>query len=97
VSPRAARAGAGAGAGGGPPLRAVVFDCDGVILESEDLHRQAYNATFHHFQCRCPGETARPVEWSTDFYDDLQNKIGGGSPRCAGAPLRPKGCSCWLG
>ena len=30
-------------------LRALLWDCDGVILESEDLHRRAYNATFAHF------------------------------------------------
>lgn len=27
-------------------MKALVFDCDGVILESEDLHRVAYNAAF---------------------------------------------------
>lgn len=25
----------------------------GVILESEDLHRRAYNATFDHFNVQC--------------------------------------------
>lgn len=30
----------------------------GVILESEDLHRRAYNATFNHFNVQC-GETGR--------------------------------------
>lgn len=27
-------------------------DCDGVILDSCDLHRQAYNAAFRHFDLR---------------------------------------------
>jgi hypothetical protein len=27
-------------------------DCDGVIFESSELHRQAYNATFRHFDVR---------------------------------------------
>lgn len=30
-------------------MKALIFDCDGVILESEDLHRKAYNAAFEHF------------------------------------------------
>ena len=61
-------------------IKALVFDCDGVILESEDLHRTAYNATFEHFGVRCPGEKA-VVEWTTEFYDVLQNQIGGGKPK----------------
>ena len=54
-------------------LKAVIFDCDGVILESEHLHRQAYNEAFAHFKVGC--------EWSPEFYDDLQNRIGGGKPK----------------
>ncbi|CAI5496255.1 unnamed protein product [Closterium sp. Naga37s-1] len=65
---------------GEAPVRALVFDCDGVILESEDLHRRAYNAAFAHFAIRCPGEKA-VVDWTTEFYDVLQNKIGGGKPK----------------
>ncbi|CAI7904116.1 unnamed protein product [Closterium sp. NIES-53] len=65
---------------GKTPIRALVFDCDGVILESEDLHRRAYNAAFAHFAIRCPGENA-VVDWTTEFYDVLQNKIGGGKPK----------------
>ena len=30
-------------------LKALLWDCDGVILESEDLHRRAYNAVFKHY------------------------------------------------
>ncbi|CAI6000805.1 unnamed protein product [Closterium sp. NIES-64] len=66
--------------GGQAPISALVFDCDGVILESEDLHRRAYNAAFAHFAIRCPGENA-VVDWTTEFYDVLQNKIGGGKPK----------------
>ncbi|CAI5994170.1 unnamed protein product [Closterium sp. NIES-65] len=66
--------------GGQAPISALVFDCDGVILESEDLHRRAYNAAFAHFAIRCPGENAI-VDWTTEFYDVLQNKIGGGKPK----------------
>ncbi|KAG5241827.1 haloacid dehalogenase hydrolase domain-containing protein [Salix suchowensis] len=34
-------------------LEALIFDCDGVILESEHLHRQAYNDAFAHFNVIC--------------------------------------------
>ena len=58
------------------------FFSTGVILESEGLHRLAYNATFAHFDLRYPGkESEGPVEWSEEFYDDLQNKVGGGKPK----------------
>ena len=37
-------------------LKALLWDCDGVILESEDLHRRAYNATFAHFGVKVDGK-----------------------------------------
>jgi len=40
---------------------ALLFDCDGVILETEELHRLAYNAAFEKFQLTIDGE---PVHWS---------------------------------
>jgi hypothetical protein len=40
---------------------ALLFDCDGVILETEELHRLAYNEAFRKFQLTIHGE---PVEWS---------------------------------
>ncbi|KAG7340222.1 HAD superfamily hydrolase [Nitzschia inconspicua] len=57
---------------------ALLFDCDGVILETEELHRQAYNAAFDEFQLKIDD---RPVEWSIEYYDILQNSIGGGIPK----------------
>ncbi|KAK4764642.1 hypothetical protein SAY86_025732 [Trapa natans] len=62
-------------------LRALIFDCDGVILESEHLHRQAYNDAFAHFNVRCPSDKVGPLNWSLEFYDELQNLIGGGKPK----------------
>ncbi|PWA65017.1 haloacid dehalogenase-like hydrolase (HAD) superfamily protein [Artemisia annua] len=62
------------------PMEALIFDCDGVILESEDLHRQAYNFAFAHFNVRCP-PFAETLNWDTEFYDVLQNQIGGGKPK----------------
>ncbi|OAY78126.1 haloacid dehalogenase-like hydrolase domain-containing protein At4g39970 isoform X1 [Ananas comosus] len=63
------------------PLHALIFDCDGVILESEHLHRQAYNDAFAHFRVRCPPASPEPLHWASEFYDELQNRIGGGKPK----------------
>ncbi|XVF61585.1 hypothetical protein PTKIN_Ptkin08bG0141700 [Pterospermum kingtungense] len=60
-------------------LQALIFDCDGVILESEHLHRQAYNDAFSHFNVRC--DSSQPLVWDPEFYDVLQNQIGGGKPK----------------
>ncbi|OVA07950.1 HAD-like domain [Macleaya cordata] len=62
-------------------LQALIFDCDGVILESEHLHRQAYNDAFAHFNVRCSPSTTEPLNWGSEFYDELQNRIGGGKPK----------------
>ncbi|KAH6822585.1 Haloacid dehalogenase-like hydrolase superfamily protein [Perilla frutescens var. hirtella] len=63
-------------------LQALIFDCDGVILESEHLHRQAYNDAFAHFNVRCPSSSSSaPLDWNPEFYDELQNQIGGGKPK----------------
>lgn len=61
-------------------LQALILDCDGVILESEHLHRQAYNDAFSHFNVRCP-PSSQPLNWVPEFYDVLQNRIGGGKPK----------------
>jgi len=57
---------------------ALLFDCDGVIVETEELHRLAYNGAFEAFGLEVDG---KPVEWSTDYYDKLQNTVGGGKPK----------------
>ena len=59
-------------------MSSLVFDCDGVILESEDLHRRAYNASFEHFDVKCNNTL---VNWDVEFYDKLQNTVGGGKPK----------------
>ncbi|KAJ8901920.1 hypothetical protein NDN08_004124 [Rhodosorus marinus] len=53
--------------------QALIFDCDGVILESESLHRDAYNQVFREFDVE--------YEWTPEYYDELQNKVGGGKPK----------------
>ncbi|KAG7619047.1 Haloacid dehalogenase-like hydrolase domain-containing protein [Arabidopsis thaliana] len=62
-------------------LEALIFDCDGVILESENLHRQAYNDAFSHFDVRCPPSSSASLDWSLEFYDKFQNLVGGGKPK----------------
>jgi len=44
---------------------ALLFDCDGVILETEELHRLAYNEAFREFDLTINGE---PVVWSVRTY-----------------------------
>uniref|UniRef100_A0A7S1FLG2 Uncharacterized protein n=1 Tax=Corethron hystrix TaxID=216773 RepID=A0A7S1FLG2_9STRA len=57
---------------------ALLFDCDGVIIETEELHRLAYNAAFDAATLKVDGE---PVEWTVEYYDILQNTVGGGKPK----------------
>jgi HAD superfamily hydrolase (TIGR01509 family) len=55
-------------------LRALLFDFDGTIVDSEELHRQAYNLTFLKFDLGW--------SWSPTLYEKLLN-ISGGSDRIA--------------
>jgi len=50
------------------PEFALLFDCDGVILETEELHRLAYNEAFQKFDLTIGGE---PVVWSVRFVHSL--------------------------
>jgi HAD superfamily hydrolase (TIGR01509 family) len=58
---------------------ALLFDCDGVIVETEELHRVAYNRAFEIAGLRLPG--GDDVVWDVEYYDILQNTIGGGKPK----------------
>jgi len=58
---------------------ALLFDCDGVIVETEELHRLAYNKAFEKFGLQLPDGT--PVNWDIAYYDKLQNTVGGGKPK----------------
>ena len=60
------------------PRFALLFDCDGVIVETEELHRLAYNGAFEAFELKIDGT---PVEWVVEYYDVLQNTVGGGKPK----------------
>ncbi len=54
--------------------KAIIFDCDGVLVESEELHRITYNETFL-------SEGLAHIQWSQDYYEVLQNQIGGGKEK----------------
>lgn len=57
---------------------ALLFDCDGVLVETEELHRVAYNKAFAEFELEIGG---KPVEWSKDYYAHLAGTVGGGKPK----------------
>jgi HAD superfamily hydrolase (TIGR01509 family) len=80
-------------------LNALIFDCDGVIAETErDGHRVAFNRTFEAF--------GLPVHWSEAEYGE-KLRISGGKERVAsileprfvranGIPSDPAGQRAWL-
>lgn len=53
------------------PLQALIFDVDGTLAETEELHRAAFNQTFPAFP-----ETA-DWHWSQDLYAGLLATTGG--------------------
>ncbi len=53
---------------------AILFDCDGVIVETEELHRLAYNKAFESFGLKL--SDGKHVEWDVHYYDKLQNTVG---------------------
>ncbi|KAK9818786.1 hypothetical protein WJX74_008854 [Apatococcus lobatus] len=63
-----------------PEMKALIFDCDGVILESEGLHRIGYNDSFGHFSARHEGKEDI-IDWNVKYYDMLQNTLGGGKQK----------------
>ena len=54
------------------PLHALIFDVDGTLAETEELHREAFNQTFNEFDL--------PWHWDQDRYRVLL-KITGGKER----------------
>lgn len=50
-------------------LKALIFDVDGTLAETEDLHRQAFNRAF--------AEMDLPWTWEPAFYADLLKVMGG--------------------
>ena len=57
---------------------ALLFDCDGVLVETEELHRVAYNMAFDKYGLQID---SKPVVWTVDYYSFLANTVGGGKPK----------------
>jgi HAD superfamily hydrolase (TIGR01509 family) len=55
-------------------LEALIFDLDGTMVETEELHRQAFLAAFHEFDLRW--------DWGPHTYMDLL-QVSGGRERIA--------------
>jgi HAD superfamily hydrolase (TIGR01509 family) len=55
-------------------LQALLFDVDGTLADTEETHRQAFNAAFLEFRL--------PYDWSRDQYEALL-RISGGKERLA--------------
>jgi beta-phosphoglucomutase-like phosphatase (HAD superfamily) len=53
-------------------LKALIFDVDGTLAETEELHRRAFNETFADFDL--------PWRWSPRLYGELL-KVAGGKER----------------
>jgi HAD superfamily hydrolase (TIGR01509 family) len=53
-------------------IKALIFDVDGTIADTEETHRQAFNAAFLEFRL--------PYEWSREQYEVLL-RISGGKER----------------
>jgi HAD superfamily hydrolase (TIGR01509 family) len=50
-------------------LQAIVFDMDGTLADTEEIHRQAFNRAFTEFEM--------PWQWSPEEYHDLLAISGG--------------------
>lgn len=50
-------------------LEALIFDVDGTLAETEELHRQSFNLTFQQFKL--------DWDWSPDLYAELLQTTGG--------------------
>jgi HAD superfamily hydrolase (TIGR01509 family) len=55
-------------------LKAVIFDVDGTLADTEEAHRHAFNATFKEF--------GLPWHWDVDLYVELL-AVAGGKERLA--------------
>jgi haloacid dehalogenase superfamily, subfamily IA, variant 3 with third motif having DD or ED len=50
-------------------LKAIIFDVDGTLANTEEIHRQSFNSAFAEFSIDC--------EWSEKEYADLLSISGG--------------------
>ena len=57
-----------------PQLKALIFDMDGTLADTEEIHRLAFNAAFYDFGLNW--------DWTPDLYEELL-VISGGRERIA--------------
>jgi beta-phosphoglucomutase-like phosphatase (HAD superfamily) len=50
-------------------LRALIFDVDGTLVDTEELHRKAFNQVFLNYSV--------DWEWTPEVYTELLNYSGG--------------------
>ena len=50
-------------------LKAIIFDMDGTLADTEELHRRAFNLAFREYGC--------PLNWSRGEYKQLLSISGG--------------------
>lgn len=59
-------------------LKALIFDVDGTLAETEELHRHAFNATFEDYGAnRIWPDPARSWNWDQETYRRLLKTTGG--------------------
>ena len=50
-------------------LKAIIFDMDGTLADTEEIHRQAFNSAFDEFKLKC--------HWNQKLYKNLLSISGG--------------------
>jgi beta-phosphoglucomutase-like phosphatase (HAD superfamily) len=50
-------------------LKAIIFDMDGTLADTEEIHRKAFNAAFDQFNIPC--------QWDQQLYKRLLSISGG--------------------
>lgn len=74
------------------PIKALIFDFDGLILETETPVFQSWQELFHAHGCEIPMETWGKIigaaEYEFDPFDELERQLGRSIDREAEAPGR---------
>ncbi|KAF5830883.1 HAD-like domain-containing protein [Dunaliella salina] len=62
------------------PMKALVLDLGGVLIEPGEHHRQAYNEAFQKFEVlQAQSPTAKVVNWGEGIFAELENRSGSDS------------------
>jgi HAD superfamily hydrolase (TIGR01509 family) len=73
-------------------IKALIFDFDGLILETETPIFQSWQELYHAYGCEIPMETWAKIigaaEYDFDPFDELERQLGRSVDRQAEAPVR---------